>query len=288
MTTCADLPGAMPADPARLKSCCAQAYGSDVVALLLGESYHPGGLALTRRLATALGLRPGQRVLDIAAGPGATARLLSADYGARVDGIDLSPAAVAQARSLAQRAGLGDMARFHVGDAEQIPLGDGLFDAVVCECALCTFPDKPAAAAEIARVLRVGGRVGMTDISVGPGGLPAELSGIAGWVACIADARPPADYQAILAQAGLRTVRTEQHDAALQAMIDQIHTRLVIVRALQPERLAAAGVDIDAAFRHLEAARDAVTAGGIGYVMFVAEKCGPAGGLDGERGPARD
>ena len=47
----------------------------DAVALLLGVSYHPGGLALTRRLAAALDLRPGQRVIDVASGPGATARL---------------------------------------------------------------------------------------------------------------------------------------------------------------------------------------------------------------------
>lgn len=287
MTTPASLPEARPADPAQLKSCCAQAYGDDVVALLLGEAHHPGGLALTRRLASALGLRPGQRVLDVAAGPGATARLLADEYGALVDGIDLSPAVVARARSSAQRAGLSHAVRFHVGDAEQIPLPDSQFDAVVCECALCTFPDKPAAAAEIARVLRVGGRVGLTDITVQPGGLPAELSGVAGWVACVADARPLADYQAILAQAGLRTVRSEQHDTALQAMIDQIHTRLVIVRALQPERLAAAGVDIDAALRHLGVARDAVTAGVIGYVMLVAEKRGPAGRLDGKHRAAR-
>lgn len=163
MTTPASLPEARPADPAQLESCCAQTYGSDVVALLLGESYHPGGLSLTRRLATALGLRPGQRVLDVAAGPGATARLLAGEYGALVDGIDLSSAVVARARSMAQRAGLGDTARFHVGDAERIPLPDSQFDAVVCECALCTFPDKPAAAVEIARVLRVGGRVGLTE-----------------------------------------------------------------------------------------------------------------------------
>ena len=45
-----------------LKACCAAAYSSDAVALLLGDSYHPGGAALTRRLATLLELAPGQRI----------------------------------------------------------------------------------------------------------------------------------------------------------------------------------------------------------------------------------
>ncbi|MFD0802959.1 methyltransferase type 11, partial [Streptomonospora algeriensis] len=58
------------------KSCCAAAYGTDAAALLLGEAYHPGGLALTRDLAAGLALRAGDRVLDAACGPGATARLL--------------------------------------------------------------------------------------------------------------------------------------------------------------------------------------------------------------------
>jgi len=76
-----------PADPETLKACCVAAYEQDLVALLLGESYHPGGLDLTRHLARALDLRPGQRVLDVAAGAGTTACLLAAEFGVDVDGI---------------------------------------------------------------------------------------------------------------------------------------------------------------------------------------------------------
>ena len=53
-----------------------------------------------------------------------------------------------------------------LGDAERLPLPDNTFDALVCECAFCTFPDKATAAAEFARVLRPGGRVGITDVTV--------------------------------------------------------------------------------------------------------------------------
>ncbi len=79
--------------PEQITSCCAVAYSSDAVALPLGDSYHPGGAALTRRLAGVLGLRPGLRVADIASGPGAT-----------VDGVDYAAAIVAAAREAAEAA----------------------------------------------------------------------------------------------------------------------------------------------------------------------------------------
>jgi SAM-dependent methyltransferase len=143
-------------DAAEFTSCCAATYSSDLVALLLGDSYHPGGLALTRRLADRLALAPGEQVLDVAAGRGTSALMLAREFAVTVDGVDLSAANMALATGAARAAGVADAA-FFVGDGAALPFPDGLFDAVVCECALCTFTDKPAAAAEFARVLRPGG-----------------------------------------------------------------------------------------------------------------------------------
>ncbi|HUR24096.1 MAG TPA: hypothetical protein VMZ73_09520, partial [Acidimicrobiales bacterium] len=67
-----------------MKLCCARSYQQDAVALILGDSYHPGGLELTRRLGRSLNLRRGERVLDVASGPGTTAFLLAADFGVDV------------------------------------------------------------------------------------------------------------------------------------------------------------------------------------------------------------
>jgi arsenite methyltransferase len=260
------------ADSTQIKACCAAAYGQDAVALVLRESYHPGGLALTRRLARALGLRPGQHVIDVASGPGATARLLAAEFGVTVDGVDLGQSAVDHARSAAQAAGLPATVRFSVGDAERLPLPGGMADAVVCECAFCTFPDKAAAAGEFARVLRPGGRVGITDVTVADGGLPAELTTLTAWVACIADARPVSRYTDILAVAGLRTVRVDPHDDALARMIDQIEARLAVLRMTAADQLMAAGVNVDAVLRYTAVARRAVADGLLGYALLVAEK----------------
>lgn len=100
---------------------------------------------MTRRLADQLGLRSTgdpRRVADIAAGPGASARLLASDYGVAVDGVDISEINVKRAQAAVAQTGLTERVRFHLGDAESVPLPDDTFDALVCECAFCTFPDK--------------------------------------------------------------------------------------------------------------------------------------------------
>ncbi len=262
--------GAPAAPEDDVKACCARSYQSDVVALILGESYHPGGLELTRRLGRSLGLRAGQRVLDVASGPGATAFLLAAEFGVEVEGVDLADRSVANANARAAERGVEGRVRFTVGDAENLPLADASVDAVVCECAFCTFPDKPTAAAEMARVLRPGGRVGITDVVVDRGRLDAELQTLAGWVACLADARPVEEYTELLAGAGLRVTYRESHDEALARMIEQIDARLVAFRMARVPGLE--GIDFDVASQRTALAAKAVQDGVAGYSLLVAEK----------------
>jgi arsenite methyltransferase len=264
--------GAVGYSSAELKACCARVYDTDAVAVILGESYHPGGLSLTRRLAQALRLRPGERVAEIASGPGSTAFLLASEFGVDVEGIDLSHKAVAAANVKALNAGLGDHVGFRVGDAERLPLADASVDAVMCECALCTFPDKAAAAAEMARVLKPGGRVGITDVTLDRHRLDPELASLAGWVACIADARPVSDYRSHLEQVGLNVTLVEPHDDALAKMIETIDARLVAFRMTGSPALA--GIDIDAVRRTVALAARAVADGVAGYSLLVG--CKPA------------
>jgi hypothetical protein len=262
--------------PERIKACCAEAYSSDIVALLLGESYHPGGATLTRRLAEALGLRPGERVADIACGRGATARLLASEYDVAVDGVDVSGINVDRGRDVVAQAGLAERVRFHHGDAEDLPLPTNTFDALVCECALCSFPDKRAAAQQFARILRSGGLAGITDITVTDSGLPAELTTLTAWVACIADARSVTDYSAILAGAGLRMRMIETHDDSLLRMISRIEARITALRIGAPTILTDNGVEPNAVLAYTQLAAGEVTAGRIGYALMIAEKtCEP-------------
>lgn len=162
--------------------------------------------------------------------------------------------------------------RFDVADAEQLPAADASVDVVVCECALCTFPDKPTAAAEFARVLRPGGRVGISDVVADRGRLPTELTSLSAWIVCVADARTTEEYGAILTGAGLVLRTVEPHDDAMSRMIDQIEARPALLRITTPGRLTDLGVDLSAAPAALTAAREAITRGVLSCAVLVAEK----------------
>ena len=111
----------------------------------IGDSLHPGGLKLTERLGSPLHLAPESRVLDVASGQGAAALFLADRFGCHVVGIDYSGQNVADASQLASAKGLSSIVRFERGDAEGLPLPEKSFDAIICECAFCTFPNKAAA-----------------------------------------------------------------------------------------------------------------------------------------------
>lgn len=100
----------------------------------------------------------GERVLDIATGTGWTSRRVCA-HGATVIGIDISEGMLGAAREIAAESGLA--IDYHVADAEALPFDDGEFDAVVSTCGVMFAPDRDAAAEELARVCRPGGRLGL-------------------------------------------------------------------------------------------------------------------------------
>jgi ubiquinone/menaquinone biosynthesis C-methylase UbiE len=255
-----------------IKSCCAATYSSDWLRLLVGDSMHPGGTELTQHLVSLLELRPESKVLDVAAGMGVSAVAVARTYGCQVTGIDLSSACIAAAWDEATRAGLAGRVSFDVADAESLPFEDCVFDAVLCECAFCTFPDKPGAAHEMARVLKPGGRLGLSDLAV-RGELPADLKTLAAWVACIADARSESDYVALLESAGLLNQVTERHDDALARLVELIRGRLLTVRLLAGlNGFEIAGADLDQAAAMARTAESAVQDGILGYVLLSAVK----------------
>ncbi|MEX2203380.1 MAG: methyltransferase domain-containing protein [Actinomycetota bacterium] len=257
-----DLRGAPIVD---VKAFCSAVYGSELVQLLLGGRLHPGGDELTRRLADLTGIGPGDRVLDVASGLGTTARLLSAERGAVVHGVELSPRLVMQAEREAAEAGLDDLASFEVGDAEHLSVDDASFDAVVCECALCTFPDQAAAVAGFRRVLRPGGRVAIADITLDRDRLPPELDTPIGRVACIAGALPASGYERLLRANGFADIVVEPHPDAALATVDRIREGLGAAREVLRGLF-----DVGEALRLVDLARDAVREGAIGYALIAA------------------
>lgn len=111
-------------------------------------------------LCEAVDVRSGQRVLDVATGSGNTA-LAAARRFCEVTGIDYVPGLIEQAKSRA--AAEGFTITFEVGDAEAIPFPDASFDVVLSTLGVMFAPDQERAAAELLRVCRPGGKIGMAN-----------------------------------------------------------------------------------------------------------------------------
>lgn len=256
-----------------LKTCCATLYQSDLARLLLGETFHPGGEVLTARLGELLQLGPASKVLDVASGQGTSAMLLAQRFGCQVLGIDYGEGAVQQATERAAALGLSHLVSFRQGDAEQLPLPDAGFDALLCECAFCTFPDKAAAAAEFQRILKPGGRVGLSDLTRS-GEVPPDLLGRLSWIACIADAQPVERYVQYFTTAGLIIDRIEPYNEALGELVREILGKLLgaeLLISLKQIELPQT-IDFAQAKALAKSAAAAIRAGQFGYVVLIASR----------------
>jgi ubiquinone/menaquinone biosynthesis C-methylase UbiE len=255
-----------------VKQCCARFYGSDLARHLLGDSFHPGGTRLTERLGELLTLTPESHVLDVASGRGTSAFHLAKTFGCNVTGIDLSEENVRLAAVETPQRGLTGRVSFQLGDAERLPFGDETFDAIICECAFCTFPSKTIAALEFYRVLKPGGQLGLSDLTRTETTIPG-LEGLLSWIACIGDALPAERYVAILQQAGLQVPLVEDYSDALIEMVQQIQARLLGAEVMAGLRkIDLPGVDFAAGRQFAHAALQATRSGALGYAVIAARK----------------
>ena len=165
------------------------------------------GLSCGNPTATA-NLRPGEVVVDLGSGGGLDVFLAARKVGptGRAIGVDMTPAMLDRARANAQAQGLANV-EFLEGTIDRLPLPDGSVDCVLSNCVVNLAPDKNAVFREIARVLKPGGRVAISDIALKKP-MPAEVaSDVLAYVGCIAGAIPIEEYVAGLEAAGLADVR---------------------------------------------------------------------------------
>jgi SAM-dependent methyltransferase len=154
-----------------------------------------------------LQLQRGETVLDLGSGPGLDAFLAARLVGetGRVIGVDMTPAMLERARTNAEKGGYANV-EFREGRLERLPVEDGSVDAITSNCVINLVPDKPAVFREIARVLKPGGRVVISDIVLDGPLPPAIERDLYAYVGCIAGAAQRADYFGQLAAAGLGEV----------------------------------------------------------------------------------
>ena len=174
-------------------------------------------------------LHEGEMVLDLGSGGGIDVLLSAKRVGptGKAYGVDMTEEMLALGRRNAEEAGARNV-EFLKGHIEAIPLPAGTMDVVISNCVVNLSTDKPAVFAETYRVLKPGGRIGITDV-VAEDRLSAEERAERGaWVGCIAGALSRGEYEAGLAAAGFEQVSV----AFTHQVGDGLHS--AIIKATKP------------------------------------------------------
>jgi arsenite methyltransferase len=182
-------------------------------------------------------LHPGEVVLDLGSGGGIDVLLSATRVGATgfAYGLDMTDEMLTLARRNAAEAGATNV-EFRKGRIESIPLGDASVDVVISNCVINLSVDKATVLAEIARVLRPGGRIGISDIVSDDALSPGDRAARGGFVGCVAGALSFSEYRAGLEAAGLMAISiTPTHSVG-----DGLHG--AIVKATKPVAWTAADI----------------------------------------------
>jgi arsenite methyltransferase len=199
----------------------AEAFGYSAEELASIPAEANMGLSCGNPIAMA-NLKPGEVVVDLGSGGGLDVFLAAEKVGptGKAIGIDMTEAMIARARKNAARGPGGQPyanVEFHLSTIDQLPLPDASVDVVMSNCVINLAPDKAAVFREVARVLKPGGRVAVSDIALKKP-LPPELSAnVMAYIGCIAGAIPINDYVTGLKAAGFTDVAVLDSGADLNA-----------------------------------------------------------------------
>ena len=161
-------------------------------------------------------LRDGETVLDLGSGGGIDVILSARRVGpaGRAYGLDMTDEMLELARRNAAEAGIGNV-EFVKGYMEDVPLPDATVDVIISNCVINLSADKPRVFAEMARILRPGGRIGVSDVVASDELTPSERAERGSHVGCIAGALSFAEYETELVRAGFVDVGvTPTHQVA--------------------------------------------------------------------------
>jgi SAM-dependent methyltransferase len=134
------------------------------------DEFHIRGRLATLELAPRLELDASKHVLDVGSGIGGPSRLLAAEFGCKVTGLDLTEEYCQVAGMLAERTGLADLVGYRQGNALDMPFEDGAFDVEITQHMAMNIEDKAGLCSEMFRVLKPGGTMAIYDVMQGEGG----------------------------------------------------------------------------------------------------------------------
>jgi SAM-dependent methyltransferase len=220
-------------------ACCDGVASPDVVGIGLYDAADRAGLP-AGAVAASLGcgnptavadLRAGETVLDLGSGGGIDVLLSARRVGptGRAYGLDMTDQMLELARRNAAEAGASNV-EFLRGEIEHVPLPAETVDVIISNCVINLSVDKPAVFAEMFRVLRPGGRIGVSDIVADDRLGAAERAERGDWAGCTAGALSAGEYRAGLSGAGFIDIDIAYNDPGADGM----HS--AIIRAAKPDR----------------------------------------------------
>jgi len=218
---------AVPSDPAEVQKAVRERYASIAdAATRSDETLVSLGCGNPTAVAA---LNPGEVVLDLGSGGGIDVLLSAKRVGpaGKAYGLDMTDEMLELARENAERAGAGNV-RFLRGYIEEVPLDDGSVDVAISNCVINLSADKDRVFREMFRVLRPGGRVGVSDVVSSDDLGPAERAARGSLVGCIAGALSISEYREGLEAAGFVDVAIEPTHEVVDGMYS------AIVRATRP------------------------------------------------------
>ena len=183
-------------------------------------------------------LKPGETVLDLGSGGGIDCFLAARKVGpsGRVIGVDMTPEMIDRARENARKNAAANV-EFRLGEIENLPVADGSVDVIISNCVINLSTDKPRVFREAFRVLRPGGRLMVSDLTLKKP-LPEKIrTSVEAYVACIAGAMVKDDYLGAIRTAGFKDVAVVQEKAFPAELVLEDSLASDVVKTLKiPQR----------------------------------------------------
>ncbi len=255
----------------QLKKSTVRFYEGSFLDSILKNVLHPGGLKLTEQLAVLADIKEKSVVLDVASGRGISATYLAKRFNCQVVGADLSKGMIKKAAYLAKAEAVSDRVFFEVCDAEKLPFKTEAFDAIISECALCLFPTEKRALSETYRILKEGGKIALSDVTLDQ--TPRELRSSLSFFSCIAGAKSQDALQTLFEDVGFVEVAAIDTSQVIVDLYESLKRQSSLLKPLLKIVGESCGcIDLKNIEEFGRTAEQLILEGKLGYSVLIGKK----------------